>query len=126
MAVETSRDGVVAPGHDEVRRTVKHIDLRSVVKFSALFSATIGLVMLLAGGVLYSVASMTGVVGSIQSFFNHFGYPDFRVQPTTVFGVLFLITLVGAVSFTALAALGTFLFNLVAEAAGGIEMTFRE
>jgi hypothetical protein len=126
VAVETSRDTVAAPGGEGVRRTVKRIELGSVVKFSVLFSATVGLIVLLAGGVLYFIASVTGFVGQVETFFNHAGYPDFRVHSSTVFGALLVFTVVGAVAWVALATLATWIFNLVAAASGGIEVTFRE
>ena len=112
--------------HEGVRRTIKRVEVGSVLKFSVLLAATVGLIVLLAGGVLYFVASTTGFVTKVQTFFNHYGYPDFRVQSSTVFGVLLLVTVVGAITFVAMAMIATVIFNIVAEASGGIKVTFRE
>lgn len=130
MAVETSRDVGGALGHhaggEGERRTIKRVEVGSVLKFSVLLAATVGLIVLLAGGVLYFIASTTGFVTKVQTFFNQGGYPSFRVQPSTVFGVLLLVTVIGAIAFVAVAMIATFIFNIVAEASGGIKVTFRE
>ncbi|MGH2717797.1 MAG: DUF3566 domain-containing protein [Actinomycetota bacterium] len=126
MAVDTSREVAGAPGHEGGRRTIKRVEVGSVLKFSVLLAATVGLIVMLAGGVLYFVASTTGFVTKIQTFFNHYGYPDFRVQSSTVFGVLLLVTVVGAIAFVVVAMIAAFIFNIVAEASGGIKVTFRE
>lgn len=130
MAVETSRDVGGTLGHraggEGERRTIKRVEVGSVLKFSVLLAATVGLIVLLAGGVLYFIASTTGFVTKVQTFFNQGGYPSFRVQPSTVFGVLLLVTVIGAIAFVAVAMIATFIFNIVAEASGGIKVTFRE
>lgn len=126
MAVDTSRDVGGAVGGEGGRRTIKQVEVRSVLKFSVLLAATVGLIMMLAGGVLYFIASTTGFVTKVQTFFNHYGYPDFRVQSGTVFEVLLLVTVVGAIAFVAVAIIAAVIFNIVAEASGGIRVTFRE
>jgi hypothetical protein len=126
VAIQTSRDLDVAPGAEGVRRVIKRVALRSVLKFSLLMAATVGLIIMLAGGVLYFIASVTGVVGQIESFIHRVGYTQFRVQSSTVFGFLLLFTVLGAVAWVAIATIATAIFNLVAEASGGIEVTFRE
>jgi hypothetical protein len=126
VAVDTSRGVDGAPAGELERRTIKRIELRSVLKFSVLLSATVGLILMLAGGVLYFIATTTGFVTTVQTFFNHYGYPDFRFQTSTVFGVMLIVVAAGAIFWVILAAVATVIFNLVAEASGGIKMTVQE
>ena len=53
------------------------------------------------------------------------GGEDFRVSVETLFPV-FLCTAALAVAWTAVMVLAAFLFNLVADAAGGIDITLKE
>lgn len=126
--METGRDAApdeaVAPG--TVRRTVQRIELRSVLRFSILFSVTTALVILLAGGVLYVIGSSTGAVKAVENYFQHAGYPRFRVRTGRVFEALVVIVVVGSVAWTAVTMLAAFVFNLVSEASGGINVTVRE
>lgn len=124
--VQTSRAAGPDEGDEAVRRTITHVSLNSVFKFALLMAMTVGLIIMLAGGVLYFIASTTGVVSSFETFMHHSGYADFRVQSSTVFGILLVADLVGAAVWVALMLLATFIFNLVAEASGGITATFKE
>ncbi|HYR64329.1 MAG TPA: DUF3566 domain-containing protein [Actinomycetota bacterium] len=126
MAVET-RQGVDVAGEPVgVRRTLRRIQPGSVLKFCALFSLTFALVVLLAGGILYFILSATGFVGSVQSTIQNAGYPRFRLEIGRVFEILAALTLVGAVAWTVVSVLAAVIFNLVAEAVGGIEVTLKE
>jgi hypothetical protein len=91
-----------------------------------LFSITAGLVLLLAAGVLYLILVRTGFVESLQTTINNAGFPRFRLRARTVFEILAVLTLAGAVAWTAISVLAAFLFNLVADAAGGIDITLKE
>jgi hypothetical protein len=108
------------------RRTVRRIEPWSVFKFSLLFSVTLALVFLLAGAILYFIASTAGAVEGLQSFIQNAGWPHFRVRPDRVFEVLGLMTLASVVGWMVVLMLTTFVFNLVAEAVGGIDVTVRE
>jgi hypothetical protein len=109
-----------------VRRTLLRVETRSVLKFSVLFSITAGLVLLLAAGVLYLILVRTGFVTGLQTTINNAGFPHFRLRARTVFEILAVLTLAGAVAWTAITVLAAFLFNLVADAAGGIDITLKE
>ncbi len=126
MALQTGRRLDGEPEAESVRRTIKRIEIRSVLKFSVLFSVTVALVMLLAGSVLYFLASALGIVGAVQSFIQNAGWPHFRFQLSTVFWVLVFLTTAGAIAWTVITILATFVFNLVSEAVGGVEVAVRE
>lgn len=108
------------------RRTLERIEPRSVLKFSLLFCITVSLVLLLAGGVIYFVSARIGVIASVQDFIQSAGFPRFRLRAGTVFEVLAVLSLIGAVAWTAVSVLAAMIFNLVAETVGGIEITLRD
>jgi hypothetical protein len=126
MATEISQDVEVTANPMAVRRTLKRIDPGSVLRFSVLFSLTSGLVLLLAGGVLYLILARAGFIESVQTTINNAGFPRFRLRAGTVFEILAVLTLVGAIAWTAVTVLAAFIFNLVADAVGGIEVSLKE
>ena len=124
-----------APAGDELagvpdasgsRLVVKRIEPLSVLKFSLLFAITVALVLLLAGVVVYVVASKAGIVDRLQTFVQNSGWPHFRVQPARVFEILVAVTIAGAIGWVVISMLAIVVFNLVSEAVGGIEVTLRE
>ena len=126
MATDTTQEVGVTPEPMAVRRTLMRIETRSVLKFSVLFSVTCGLMLLLAAGVLYLVLAKTGFVASLQTTVNNAGFPRFRLRARAVFEILAVLTLAGAIAWTAVMVLAAVLFNLVADAAGGIDITLKE
>ena len=126
MATDTTQEVGVTPEPMAVRRTLMRIETRSVLKFSVLFSITCGLILLLAAGVLYLVLAKTGLVASLQTTVNNAGFPRFRLRARAVFEILAVLTLAGAIAWTAVMVLAAVLFNLVADAAGGIDITLKE
>ena len=126
MATQTTQEVEVTGDPLSVRRTLLRVETRSVLKFSVLFSITSGLVLLLAGGILYLILVRTGFVTGLQSTINNAGFPRFRLRARTVFEILVVLTLAGAIAWTAIMVLAAFLFNLVADAAGGIDITLKE
>ena len=126
MAAPAGDELAGVPGAGGVRLAVKRIEPRSVLKFSLLFSITVALVLLLAGVVVYIVASKAGIVGRLQTFVQNSGWPHFRVQPARVFEILVAVTIAGAIGWVVISMLAIVVFNLVSEAVGGIEVTFRE
>jgi hypothetical protein len=126
VATEISQDVNVKVDPRAVRRTLKRIETRSVLRFCTLFSLTCSLVLLLAGGILYFFLSTTGFVSSLQSTINNAGFPRFRLRAGTVFEILAVLTVAGAIAWTAVTVLAAFIFNLVADASGGIEITLKE
>jgi hypothetical protein len=117
-------DGLEGPA--AVRRAVKRIEPGSVLKFSLLFAITVALVLLLAGVVAYIVAAKAGIVDQVQTLVQNSGWPHFRVQPARVFEIMLGVTIAGAVGWIIISMLAIVVFNLVSEAVGGIEITFRE
>src|SRR5215467_8898557 len=127
MATKTTHQEMAGPVPPlAVRRTLLRIETRSALKFSILFSITCGLVLLLAASVLYLILGRTGFIGSLQTTINNAGFPRFRLRARSVFEILAVLTVAGAIAWSGVMVLAAFLFNLVADATGGIDITLKE
>ena len=126
MALQTGHDDDVATEVVGTRRVLRRINLRSVLRFSVVFSITWGLVLLVAGGVVYFILLRLGLVQSLQSTIQRSGFPRFRLRAVSVLQILSVLILVGAVAWTAVSVLAAFIFNLVSDAVGGIEVVLKD
>ena len=126
MALQTGQDNEVTTEVVGTRRVLRRINLRSVLRFSVVFSITWGLVLLLAGGVVYFILLRLGLVQSLQSTIQRSGFPRFRLRAVSVLQILSVLILVGAVAWTAVSVLAAFVFNLVSDAVGGIEVMLKD
>lgn len=114
-------------------RTVR-LDPWSVMKTAFLLSIAFGIMTVVAVAVLWNVLEAAGVYESVnntvadvlgsntEQSFNLYDYIGLR----RVLGVASLIAVVDVVLITALATLGSFLYNLSASLLGGIEVTLAE
>ena len=108
------------------------VDPWSVLKLSFLLSVAIGIALVVASVVLWSVLDGMGVftdinkvledVGGAQSRLNVYDYVGFGrvVSLSTVLGV------VNVVLMTALSTLGAFLYNLASSLVGGLNVTLTD
>ena len=109
------------------RLIIRRVDPWTVLKFSTLLYASAYFVILVAGIVLWSVATAAGVRGNIESFIGEliaseqFEFKAEQILRSSVFG--------GAV----LVVVGTFfnvllsvLFNLISDVVGGIGISVEE
>ena len=126
MALQTGHDDAVTTEVVGTRRVLRRINLRSVLRFSVVFSITWGLVLLVAGGVVYFILLRLGLVQSLQSTIQRSGFPRFRLRAVSILQILSVLILVGAVAWTAVSVLAAFIFNLVSDAVGGIEVMLKD
>jgi Transmembrane domain of unknown function (DUF3566) len=117
------------------RRTslqLKHLDPWSVLKLSLVLSIVGFLVWLVAVGVLYGVLAGMGVWDQINGTYSDFTQGNNQLTNTElisggrVFGVAFVIGLVNVVLMTALATVGSLVYNIAADFVGGVEVTLSE
>ena len=113
-------------GPRTVKRTVRRIDPWSVLKLSFLFYASVVLVMLFAAMLIFFAADATGIVGKLETFIQGIGWPDWEIRPIQLFRALLLIGVTNVVVWTAVNVFAAFLYNLVADIVGGIQVTFSE
>lgn len=118
----------------KARLRVVQVDAWSVMKTAFLLSVAIGIVTVVAIGIVWSVLSAAGVWNSINSMVQTAIGGDtgskFEVQKyvgtSRVLGFTMIVAVVDVVLITAIATLGAFVYNLAATLIGGIELTLAE
>lgn len=109
------------------RLTLRHIDPWSTLKFSLVLAIALFVVWMVAVGVLYGVLAGMGVFDRINSTVNEVnGSTGDVVTPQIVMGAAAVVGAVNIVLFTALATIGSFIYNLCADVVGGLEITLAE
>jgi hypothetical protein len=108
-------------------QTVRSVDLWSVLKVAICFYLCALIVMLVAGVMLWWIASAAGVVSSIESFVGELvNNKDFRLLSWEVLRATTLIGLVVVCLLTVITVLAAAFYNLFSELLGGIEITVVE
>src|SRR5690242_11357174 len=122
-------------------RTVRRARLRlvqvepwSVMKTAFVLSVAIGIVTVVAVGIVWGVLGAAGLWDSVNSIVqdsigDSSGSP-FEIQKylgtSRVLGFTMIVAVADIVLITAIATLGAFLYNLAATLVGGVEVTFAE
>jgi hypothetical protein len=98
-----------------------------VLKFSVLLFATLYLVILVAGLVLWAAATATGLRENVESFIGELiASEDFRILGPTMFRASVVGGLVLVVLGTGANVLFAVLYNLISDVVGGIIVVFEE
>ncbi|KAB1645218.1 DUF3566 domain-containing protein [Gulosibacter chungangensis] len=113
----------------QVRLRLVQIDVWSVVKLALLIAACVGVVIIVAAILLWTVLANTGVMESINNLLNDVtSNEQITVETFINFqGVLAfsaILALLEIVVMTALAAIAAFLYNLTVRLTGGIVFGF--
>lgn len=115
------------PQARRVRRVIRKIDVWSVLRFSVVFYACVFAVLIVAGLVLFVVASATGVRHDIEkSIGSYLASTNFHILGGDVLRAALLGGIVLIVSGTAANALLALLYNLISDVVGGVEVTVLE
>lgn len=128
-------------GPDDSQRVVRQAKLRlvqiepwSVMKAAFLLSVAVGIVTVVAVGIVWGVLGAAGLWDSVNSIVRdslgtNSGTP-FQIQQylgtSRVLGFTMIVAVADVVLITAIATLGAFLYNLAATLVGGVEVTFAE
>lgn len=127
--------GTPSPSVRVPRRTslqLQRLDPWSVLKLSLVLSVAGFLCWLVAVGVLYGVLEGMGVWDQINGTYSDFTQGNNPAGNTPlisggrVFGVAFVVGLVNIVLLTALATVGSLVYNITADFVGGVEVTLSE
>ncbi|MFV3588213.1 DUF3566 domain-containing protein [Mycobacterium tuberculosis] len=110
---------------------IRRIDPWSTLKVSLLLSVALFFVWMITVAFLYLVLGGMGVWAKLDSnvgdlLNNASGSSAELVSSGTIFGGAFLIGLVNIVLMTALATIGAFVYNLITDLIGGIEVTLAD
>lgn len=97
-----------------------------MLRLSLLFSCAAFVVWMVAVGVIYGVLAGMGVFSSINSAFGGLSGGGGLVTPGLVFGGAAIIGVINIVLFTAMATVGSYLYNVCSDVVGGVEVTLAE
>ncbi|MDQ4070273.1 MAG: DUF3566 domain-containing protein, partial [Actinomycetota bacterium] len=110
-----------------VRLVVRRVEPLTVLRFSVLLFATLYLVFLVAGMVLWAAATATGLRDNIEKFIGELiASNDFQILGPTMFRASVLGGLVLVVMGTGANVLMAVLYNLISDVIGGITVVFEE
>jgi hypothetical protein len=124
--------GMTAVGPRKVRLTVARVDPWSVLKLSFLLSVALGIVLVTASVVLWSVLDAMGVFTSINNELRSIGSAQSRFDINEFVGlgrVVSLSTVIAVVNvliIMALSTLGALLYNLASSLVGGLQVTLSD
>lgn len=122
---------VVVPGDEPLRTTVqvRRIDPWSMLKVSLVISVVLFFVWMIAVGMLYIVLDGMGVWDRLNNTFTDMvsdSSSDGLIGAGQVFGYAGLIGVINVVLFTALATIGSFIYNQCSDIVGGVQVTLAD
>jgi Transmembrane domain of unknown function (DUF3566) len=108
-------------------QTIRSVDLWSVLKVSICFYLCSLIVLLVAGVMLWWIASAAGFIDSVQKFVGELvDNKDFQFLSWQVLRASTLVGLVVVCILTVLTVLAAAFYNLFSELLGGVEVTVVE
>jgi len=113
-------------GWRRARLVIRKIDPWSVLKFSLLFYFCLLLIMLLGSAIIFAILKAFGVISNIEKLIRDLSEATFTISGGAIFRWLFLFGLLGAVVSSAVTVFLAFLYNLIADVVGGIEVSVAE
>ena len=131
-AAGPSTGGMATVGPRKVRLTVARVDPWSVLKLSFLLSVALGIVLVTASVVLWSVLDAMGVFTSINNELRSIGSAQSKFDINQWVGlgrVVSLTTVIAVVNvliIMALSTLGALLYNLASSLVGGLQVTLSD
>ncbi|MBB3038086.1 DUF3566 domain-containing protein [Hoyosella altamirensis] len=108
---------------------IREIDPWSALKISAIISAALFLVWMIAVGTLYLVLEFMNVWDRLNSAFLEIvdeGAAGEIISAGQIFGWTAAIGFINMILFTALLTLASFIYNLASDLVGGIEVTLAD
>jgi hypothetical protein len=113
-------------GWRRARLVIRKIDPWSVLKFSLLFYFCLLLIMLLGSAIIFAILKAFGVISNLEKLIRDLSDAAFTISGGAIFRWLFLFGLLGAVIGSAVTVFFAFLYNLIADVVGGIEVSVSE
>ncbi|WP_187369762.1 DUF3566 domain-containing protein [Fodinicola acaciae] len=130
-SAKSTMQAAAARGPRRARLQLRRIDPWSVLKFSLAVSAVLLIVFVVATTAIYVALWSMGVFDDVNNTIKTFtsdssGTGGFAISPQLVIGGAAVIGLINVVLFSALATIGSFIYNVCADLVGGIEITLAE
>lgn len=111
----------------QARVVIRKVGPWSVLKFSFLFYLCVMTVILGALVILYEVLSAVGALDSVTSLIRDlFADPNFEIHGDWLFSRALAISIGMVVLWTLINVFVAFLYNLISDIVGGIEVTLSE
>lgn len=115
------------PTARRVRVVIRRVNPLSVLKFSLIFYFCLTLVVLVGLAILWAMLSAMGVIDWLADLMGQVGYgPNFEINAGYLFRLFALIGVVSSVLWAAVTVFVAFLYNLISDLVGGIEVTLSE
>ena len=118
------------PQQRRTRVTVRRVGPLSVLKFSLIFYFCVMVAVFLGMLFLFMILQAVGVIDSVEEWitkiFPQDGGATFQIQPGYLFPRLFLIGLGMVVVWSFINLMVAFLYNLISDVVGGVEITLAE
>ena len=109
-----------------VTRVIREVDAWSVFKVGLVFHATLYVVVLITGVLLWNVGSATGTIDNVEQFMESFGWDSFVFKGGSIFQGFAVLGIFGIALGTGIWVLAAVVFNLITELVGGIRVTVLE
>lgn len=109
-----------------VTRVIRDIDVWSVFKVGLVFHLVLYVVVIVAAALLWAVATSTGTIDNVESFFESFGWETFSFDGASLFSNFAAFGLLAALLGTAAWVVGAVMFNLITELVGGVRVSVLE
>jgi hypothetical protein len=111
----------------KVRRIVRHVDPWSMLKVSLIFYFCLYLAVLVAGVILWNLASSAGTIDDLENLVaDYMAYRTFEFEADLILRASVLGGLVLVIVGAGLNMLAVVLFNLISDLVGGVRMTVIE
>lgn len=107
------------------RVVVRKIDPWSVLKFSLVFYFCLLLIVLFALAVIFAILKAFRVVQGLEELLRSLEL-DVTISGGALFKWFFLVGMLGTVVWSAVTVFAAFLYNLIADVVGGIEVSLSE
>jgi len=110
-----------------VRRVIRKIDTFSLAKMAFLFHLCLALVFVVAGVLLWTVADGQGLIGQLEKTVRtNLQLDSFAIEGEVLFRSSVALAVLFAFLGTGLWILGAFLFNLLSDLVGGVQIWILE
>jgi len=105
------------------RRVVRRVDVLSVAKVSFVFYLCVMVVVLVAGAILWNVASAAGLLASLDKLVRSlFALTSFQLHPLTALAWSSAVGLVLAIGGTIGNVVAALMYNLISDIVGGVQV----
>jgi hypothetical protein len=121
----TVASGQYPRGWRRARLVIRKVDPWSVLRFSLLFYFCLLLIVLLGSAIIFAILKAFGVIANFEELFSSLEL-NVKISGGAIFKWLFISGVLGTIVWSAITVFGAFLYNLIADVVGGIEVSVSE